>query len=433
MSLHIAYLTAGAAGMYCGSCLHDNALAKALRQLGHDAVLIPTYTPILTDEENVSSDRLFFGGLNVYLQQLAPWMKWMPNWMDGFLSSPRLVQWIASRSMGTTADKLGPLTVSMLKGEDGRQSKEVHRLCDWLAQQGPDVVVFSNLLIAGCIPAIERRLHCPTVVVLQGDDIFYESLDDKHRELALAELRRLAKYVDAFIVHSQDYGDRMRELLHFDASKLSVVPLSINVDDFAGLRPLDQSKLPAVGYLARIAPEKGLHLLVDAFVELATRDTEVRLEIAGWLGPQNEAYWEEQQNKLNAAGLQDRFCYHGSVDREGKLEFLQTIDVLSVPTTYQEPKGLFVLESLAAGVPYVQPAHGAFPELHQRLGGGHLVPPNSSTELAAKLGDVLSDRNGLRALGQTGRDAVQTLGSNAAEAQRFAEILQAVCDSHQQS
>ncbi len=82
--------------MYCGSCLHDNALAKALIAAGHDALLMPTYTPILTDEPSVAGQQLFYGGLNVYLQQIFAPARWLPQWADRFLNSTKLVGWIAS-------------------------------------------------------------------------------------------------------------------------------------------------------------------------------------------------------------------------------------------------------------------------------------------------------------------------------------------------
>ena len=66
--MKIAYITAGAAGMYCGSCLHDNTLAAALMAKGHEVALIPTYTPTRTDEEDVSIDRVFYGAVNVFLE-----------------------------------------------------------------------------------------------------------------------------------------------------------------------------------------------------------------------------------------------------------------------------------------------------------------------------------------------------------------------------
>ena len=69
--MRIAYIAAGAAGMYCGSCLHDNTLASALQKMGHQVALVPTYTPLRTEARGVSLDRIFFGALNVYLQQKA--------------------------------------------------------------------------------------------------------------------------------------------------------------------------------------------------------------------------------------------------------------------------------------------------------------------------------------------------------------------------
>ncbi len=411
--------------MYCGSCLHDNSLAKALMKQGHDVVLLPTYTPILTDEANVSSDRLFFGGLNVYLQQISPVFRWLPKWTDQFLSSPRLVNWVASKAMGTSAKQLGALTVSMLQGSDGRQRKEVSRLCDWLVTQQPDVAVFSNLLIAGCIRDIKSRVGCPVVVMLQGDDIFFESLVEPYRSQALALLRELAQQVDLFIVHSNYYGRRMQQQLGFDQQAWAVNPLSIDPADFLQRKipvKADQSP-PKVGYLARLAPEKGLHLLVEAFIELRQLLPAARLEIAGWLGPQHQAYWQEQQAKLNAAGLAAAYQYHGSVDRQGKLAFLDSIDVLCVPTVYEEPKGLFVLESLAAGVPVVQPQHGAFPEMLECLGGGHLVAPGHRSALAERLRLVLSDLPAARELGALGRAAVFQRATTEQAATRLVELL----------
>ncbi len=425
--MQIVYLTAGAAGMYCGSCLHDNALAKALIARGHDALLVPTYTPILTDEQSVARDQLFYGGLNVYLQQVMPLARWIPRWADRFLSSPRLVGWVASKSMGTTADKLGGLTVSMLQGKHGNQGKEVDRLVDWLADEmQPDAIVFSNLLIGGAIPEIRRRVKCPIVVVLQGDDAFFDQLHQPYRDQSMELLRKLAQQVDMFLVHSRAYGLRMQERLGLRDQQWQVSPLTLDTKDFESLErvPPSREKVPVVGYLARLAPEKGLHVLVDAYIQLAQQHPTARLEIAGWLGKQHHAYWEGLQRKLSDAGLSERWRYWGSVDRAGKLDFLRSIDVLSVPATHFEPKGLFVLEALAAGVPVVLPDHAAFPELMERLGGGHLVPNEDTAALVRRLLAVVSDLPAAHALGAAGRMRVLAEATTEQEADRFVEILQ---------
>lgn len=427
--MQIVYLTAGAAGMYCGSCLHDNALAKALIAAGHDALLVPTYTPILTDEKSVARDQLFYGGLNVYLQQIIPLARWIPRWADRFLSSPKLVGWIAARSMGTTADKLGGLTVSMLQGKHGNQAKEVDRLVDWLAtEMHPDVLVFSNLLIGGAIPEIRRRVNCPVVVVLQGDDAFFDQLSEPYRSQSMQLLRELAQQVDMFLVHSRAYGERMQERLGFRPDQWQVNPLSLDTKDFVELtrQPPTADKTPVVGYLARLAPEKGLHVLVDAYLQMVQRHPTVRLEIAGWLGPQHHDYWEDLQKKLSEAGLADRVHYWGSVDRAGKLDFLRSIDLLCVPAIHFEPKGLFVLEALAAGVPVVLPEHAAFPELIERLGGGHLVPAGNIDALAQQLLTVINDLPAAFLLGSAGRSRVLTEATTQLEAVRFIEIVSAL-------
>ena len=402
--MRIAYLTAGAAGMYCGSCLHDNTLAAALVRLGVDIQLIPTYTPIRTDEQDVSVDFVFFGGINVYLQQKSALFRWLPSVLDRILDRPWLLRRATARSTAIDPKFLGDLAVSMLRGEHGYQRKEVRRLCRFLASDvQPNLVVLTNMLIGGCIPELKRTLGVPVLVTLQGDDAFLEYLPEPHKTRCFEQIRRLVRDVDGFLVHSRYYAEFMTGYFGIPPDKLHVVPLGIDTRDFAEPESATEqdaasSRPPTIGYLARLAPEKGLHVLVDAFIELRRRPgmDNVQLRIAGWLGEQNRAYAESQFDKLRAAGLGDAFQYVGEVDRQGKTEFLRSLDILSVPTTQREPKGLFVLESLAAGVPVVLPDHGAFPELVASTGGGCLTPPNDPSALAATLAELLQDARRLR-------------------------------------
>lgn len=414
--------------MYCGSCMHDNSLAKAFIQRGHDAILVPVYTPILTDQQNASENRVFFGGLNVYLQQLSPLFRWLPQWSDSCLSSPRLINWIASRAMETSADNLGALTLSMLQGEQGRQRKEVQRLCDWLQSLSPDLIIFTNLLIAGCLPTIRRLLpSSKCFVMLQGDDLFYNNLVEPYRSQAQEELSRLAGQADQLLVHSHDYRSRMQQLLEVPEDLFTVCPLSIDARDLLSLERQDPAtRPPTIAFLARIAPEKGLHLLVDAFIQLKQRGglDSLRLEIAGWLGKQNHAYWNQLQQKLSSAGLDDSYRYWGSVDRTAKQQLLSAADLLAVPTVYADPKGLFALEGLAAGVPYLMPSHGAFPELHARAQSGQLHQPDNVPDLTDKLELMMRDFGYLRSLEAQCRDYVRTHASCDLEAEAIEAAYQ---------
>jgi glycosyltransferase involved in cell wall biosynthesis len=243
-------------------------------------------------------------------------------------------------------------------------------------------------------------------------------LEEPYREQALAEIHRLVPSVDAFLVHSQSYADMMQAYFDLPGERIRIVPLGIDTRHFieaaaagqpgGGAARGDRAGGRSIGYLARLAPEKGLHLLIDAFLQLRQDPTmqDVRLEIAGWLGDHQREYAQTAFNRLRNQGLADAFCYHGTVDLDAKVRFLQGLDVFCVPTTYQEPKGLYVLEALAAGTPVVAPDHGAFPELLHQTGGGVLTVPGDPCRLAAALADLLSDSERRTRLGETGRQAV---------------------------
>jgi glycosyltransferase involved in cell wall biosynthesis len=424
--------------MICGSCLHDNTLARALIELGHDVQLVPLYTPIRTDEESVAVDRVFYGGINMYLQQKSALFRWLPKWLDRWLDRPALINWASGGSVKIDPIQVADLALSILRGTEGHQRKEVERLVEWLAGDlQPDVVVFSNILTAGCVPDIKRRMNVPVVVTLQGDDIFLAELPEPQRSAAIAQIGLLATQVDGFIANSKYYADYMSEFLALPRDRIDIVPLGIDTRDFAasGAGPeadtearhptTSAARVPTIGYLARLAPEKGLHVLADAFIRLRKVPgmEHVRLKIAGWLGGKNVPYAEEIFARLKAAGLAEAFEYVGEVDRRGKLAFLRSIDILSVPTTYREPKGLFVLEALAAGVPVIQPDHGAFPEVLADVGGGHLHRPEDPAHLAERLADLLLDLPGLREMGKAGQTAVHATRHQQAMATATAGVL----------
>lgn len=424
----LVYLTAGAGGMYCGSCLHDNALVKALREMRWDAQLVPLYTPIRTDEEDVSIDRVFFGGVNVFLQDKIPLFRWIPRWLDRWLDQPAILRRVTSKAVETDASVLGDLTISMLRGMDGRQRKEVKRLVDWMATKSkPDIVVVTNLLVSGFFPEFKRRLGVPLVVTLQGDDVFLDRLPEHERRLCIELIRKNAQSADGFIVHSQAFAARMVDYFELPEDRFHVTPLGIDTHDYESRQPGEKAIGESVqlGYLARLAPEKGLDKLVDAFIRLR-RECEfenVRLRIAGWLSPPDRDYADQQWDKLRQAGLENEYEYLGVLDRKQKLDFLAGLDLFSVPTAQAEPKGLFVLEAMASGIPVVQPAHGAFPEMIEPSGGGVLYPPDHPERYLTELETLIRSPDLRRRLGRSGRQFVLTHRNHASMATATTAIL----------
>jgi glycosyltransferase involved in cell wall biosynthesis len=391
--MKILYVTAGAADMYCGSCLLDNALASEMMARGHHVVLLPIYTPTLTDEKNVSQRKVIFGGISIYLEQYLSVFRKTPWILDRVWDSPWLLRLFSGRGISPNPARLGELTVSMLKGKDGFQHKEIEKMLHWLRAEEPfDIVQLPNSLLIALARPIRETLNRPVCVTLQGEDFFLEGLPDAHRSAALDLIREKVETVDAFMTMNEPYADFMSNLLGIPAQKMHVVPLGINLSGFQPRQPTGM--LPRkIGYLARVAPEKGLHMLCEAY-RILRKDPSLpalRLEAAGYLAPEHQHYFEKLQRLMQSSGLGHEFRYHGSLDRRSKLEFLKQLDVFSVPVTYDDPKGLPVLEAMASGVPVVQPRLGSFGHILSRTSGGILVEPNDPEALAEGIRCVLTD------------------------------------------
>jgi glycosyltransferase involved in cell wall biosynthesis len=273
----------------------------------------------------------------------------------------------------------------------------------------PDLIHLSNALISGIIPLVQDRLKAPIVVELQGDDIFLDGLLPHHKTKAIEAIRVNTARVARFHTPCADYADYMSDYLGIDRSRFRVVPLGI---DLAGYQNIPQNRPanhpPTIGFFARMCPEKGLDLLVDAWLKLRKRPglEQVRLQVGGWLGGGNIPFWEAQLAKAKAAGQENGLVHRPCLTLAEKSAFYSDCDLVSVPTKMREPKGLYLLEAWAHGKPVVQPEFGSFPELVGATGGGLLVPRENAEELAEKIEQLLKDPTHAKHIGETARKAV---------------------------
>jgi glycosyltransferase involved in cell wall biosynthesis len=220
--------------------------------------------------------------------------------------------------------------------------------------------------------------------------------------------------VDRFLATSDYYADFMARYLGIERSRIRTVPIGINIRGFEP-GPSRQTPPLTIGYFGRIAPEKGLHVLAEAFRRLQDRPgvPPTRLVAGGYLLKEHHGYLRGIENDLRTWGLLDRFRYAGAPDRAGKIALYREMDVFSMPAVYAEPKGLTLVEAMASGVPVVQPRHGGFTEVVERTGGGLLVPPADPDALAGALGALLADPARREALGQQGARGVRAMYTDA--------------------
>jgi glycosyltransferase involved in cell wall biosynthesis len=407
--MRILALTAGAARMYCGSCLRDNTLAAELQRQGHSVTLLPLYTPTRTDEPNVSSSGVSLNGISVCLCQEAAFFRRPRPLLDRLWDAPWMLHLATQTSIRVNPHSLGAMTVSMLRGEEGNQLKDIRKLTARLrAQQPPDIVTLPNSLLIGLARPIREALRRPICCTLQGEEIFLDQLPDPYRTQALDLIRSKIQDVDGFVAVSQFSADYWQRQLGIPSHRMHVVPLGINPEGYG-----PPARVPGapftVGFLARVAPEKGLHLLAESYLHLR-RETDFgpsALEAAGYLAPEHRSYLRAIERRMKEAGLAHEFHYRGELDRAAKIEFLRSLDVLSVPSTCDEPKGISLLEAMASGVPVVQPRRGAFPEILERTGGGVLVEPGSAAGLADGIYRLWKDPALIAELGRRGAQGVR--------------------------
>ena len=390
--------------------MRDNALAAELIRLGHEVTLLPFYTPTLTDEDNVSrQDHVFFGGISVYLDEHLPWYRRAPRFVDRLIDAPGVIRALTSGSISVDAKQLGALTVSTLRGEDGHQRKEIEKLLEFVAAEPPpDVINIPYTLLICLARPLKRALDRPIVMTLQGEDLFLEALTEPYRAKALELVRSQVGHVDLFVAVSEYYARFMVDYLRIPESKMRVATLGVNTRDLSVTTRQRRDPF-TIGFLARLAPEKGLHNLADAYkiLRLDKGMPPSRLLVAGYLPPEHKGYVEGVAEALSRAGLGDEFVCRGTVDRARKVQFFHDIDVLSVPSPYHEPKGLYLLEAMACGVPVVQPNHGAFPEMIERTGGGVLARSERGSDVADALYDLWRDPARAAELGRRGAEGVR--------------------------
>ena len=413
--------------------MHGNTLAAALIEAGHDVLLMPLYTPVRTDEDSVRQERLAFGGLNVFLQEKFALFRKTPAFIDRLLDRPGLVTWLSRWGGNTDAAELGAMTVSMLRGEDGRQSKELEKLLNLLETLPEiDLVHLSNVLLAGLAGPIRARLNVPVVASLTGEDIFLEKLPQPHATEARSQLQRCAGQIDALIAMNHHFATQMADYLSLSSDAIHVVPPGIKLAGHAAESesppPSTPPKELRIGYFSRICHDKGLHLLADAFEILAREAPEHRftLHAAGYLAPHDTSYLRDVQRRFRSDVLRGRFHYAGSPDRPGKIDFLQNVDLVCLPSVFPESKGIAALEAWANAKPVVAPNAGAFPELVHDTGGGILFEPGDARSLAQAIRNLAETPDRIEQLGRSGMKAVQHRYHDALMAQRTSALYHSV-------
>lgn len=394
---------------YCGNCLRDSVFVKTLKTLGHEAIMLPMYLPLTLDNQGNIDTPVFYGAVNIYLKQQFRFLRHMPKWMHRFFDSAPILRYAAKKSGSTRASGLEEMTISMLKGAEGLQAEELQQLIDYLKHhEKPDVVHLSNSLLLGMAAKIREELNIPVVCSLQDEDVWVDAMTPEYQLKLWNLMAEKARDVDAFVAVSNYFAGVMKGKMQIPDNKMFVVPIGVDPDQYEVFTPsLDP---PVIGYLSRLCEENGLEVLVDAFIELKDKSTHknARLRLSGGKTGDDKRFIDKQVKKLKKKGYFNDVEWQEDFGLNSRSAFFRGLTVLSVPVLKGEAFGLYQAESMASGIPVVQPALGAFPEIAEITGGGVIYQPNTPAALASALAAILSDPAKLQKMSEDGRKAVDT-------------------------
>jgi glycosyltransferase involved in cell wall biosynthesis len=408
--------------------MRDNELIKTLKELNNDIWMVPLYLPLSVETTGVIGDTpVFYGAINIYLKEKLPWYRHAPMWLEKILDSESMLKMAARKSGSTRASGLEEMTLSMLEGENGRQATELEHLIRFLEiDLKPDVAYLSNALLLGLARRLKNDLKIPVVCSLQDENEWIDPMRAKYRDQVWEKMGERAKDVDAFIAASEFYAKKSQEKMNIPDHKINVVYGGIDLSKY------EQAPLtfepPIIGYLCRMSEYFGLGILVEAFLQLKKENKyhDLKLSLMGGYTGDDKPFVKKMLKKLTKAGIINDVKIYNSFDIEHRLEFLQSLSLLSVPVPGGEAFGAYQVEAVASGVPIVQPNVGGYPEFVEATGGGIIYEPNDPEHLAQALSSLLDDHDLIRELGQSGRKVVMERYSMENMANNILDVYKSV-------
>lgn len=423
--MKIVYLITGSGGsFYCGNCYRDMLFVKAIRKAqGVTASAIPLYLPPDSSVAGYGFDKhVFFGAISMYLREKIPILRNMPDFLDKLFDTGPMLRLAAKQAGTTRTEGLEDLTLNMIRGDNTFREHEVERLVKYLISEGkPDLIHLSNALVIGLARQIKKRMNVKVVCSLLNEDDWIEEMREPYRTNAWKMIADEAPNVDTFVTPSNYYRDLFISKTGLSGENIQIIPIGI---DTSMIQPKKVDPVtPSLGYLCRINKMNGFDKIVDSFLSLKSgRLSGLTLHICGGYTGDDKPFIAEQIKKIRKNGFMDSLKIHHEFHAFEKQKFFESINILSVPVRKFDGYGLYILEANAAGVPVVQPATGAFPELISRTDGGVVYYPDNVTELSNSIYKLFRDSNLRQNLSISGQKNVRANFSLEAMSNHLSEV-----------
>ena len=361
------------------------------------------HADLFADEHDITDIPIFYGAISTYLKQVYPIFRKAPKWVDKLLNSKPMMKIAASMAGSTRAKGLEDMTISMLLGEQGKQKEELDKMVNWIVEHcNPDIIHISNALLLGLAKKLKEKTGVPVLCSLQDENVWVDAMQPQFRQKIWDLMYERAKDVDALVAVSNFFADEMKDKMRLPSEKVHTFYLGVDSEDYKFISPKEKPR--NVGYISRMCYENGFDIVVDAFIELKKKSgfEDVKLIATGGSTGDDNKFIKEQKRKIKKNHLMDSFEILPEYENEAQHEFYKQVSLVSVPVRIGEAFGMYLLESMASGIPVVQPALGAFPEIVEISGGGVNYMPNTPEKLCETWADLLTNTDKLEELSRAG-------------------------------
>jgi glycosyltransferase involved in cell wall biosynthesis len=320
----------------------------------------------------------------------------------------------------------------MIRGDNPFRENEVARLVQYLVKTGkPEIIHLSNALIVGLAFQLKKRMNVKIVCSLQNEDDWINEMAEPFQSRAWKMIADEAINVDAFISPSRYYKEFFMDKTGLSGHNIHVVPSGF--EPFPLVERSEITHPPSIGYFSRINIHNGFDKLVDAFIKLKSEInmSDLTLHVCGGYTADDKPFIKKQLKKIKNHGYINSIRIYTEFRGNEREEFFRNIDVMSVPVRKYDAYGLYILEANGAGIPVVQPATGAFPEIIEKTGGGITYLPDNIEGLSSSLLKLLTNESLRNDLGSIGRERVRKELSMEMMAAGLSEVYNTVLNNNQ--
>ena len=196
---------------------------------------------------------------------------------------------------------------------------------------------------------------------------------------------------------------------------------TLDLSNTSAVKSTDTTKY-GIAILGRVRKQKGVHLFVEACLDVLKKHPDFTAVIVGTITKDNEKFVKQLQDKIDQENMAEQIIFTGQQAFEDIPRIFSSLSLVAALSD-NEGFGVTVLEAMSSGVAVLTTEAGAWPEVVRDDVDGFVVPVNDLTAIKDKLDFLLTDVQRLTELGNNGRERILQSYTVEREAQQLCDFF----------